>query len=143
VALCAGHDRAAAAALAAPFEELGVLFQLQDDVLDLYGDKGRERVGSDLREGKVSSLVVAHLERRPEHRDWLLGVLRADRAETSDADVRLARERFKQSGALDAVLNEIREIDAAVRLDPRLPEALRPVAEELLDLVLLPIHHLL
>ena len=143
VALCAGHDRAAAAALAAPFEELGVLFQLQDDVLDLYGDKGRERVGSDLREGKVSSLVVAHLERRPEHRDWLLGVLRADRAETTDADVRLARERFKQSGALDAVLNDIREIDAAVRRDPRLPDSLRPVAEELLDLVLLPIHHLL
>ena len=35
--------------------EAGVLFQLQDDLLDLYGEKGRERRGSDIAEGKVSA----------------------------------------------------------------------------------------
>jgi geranylgeranyl pyrophosphate synthase len=37
----AGLSAAEAAALGEAFVELGVLFQLQDDVLDLYGDKGR------------------------------------------------------------------------------------------------------
>ncbi len=142
-ALCAGLDLDVARTVAAPFEEVGVLFQLQDDVVDLYGNKGRGAVGSDLREGKVSSLVVAHLERCPEDQDWLLGVLRADRADTADADVLLACRRFRESGALEAVVDDIRRIETGVRTDPRLPETLRPVAVELLDLVLRPIQHLL
>ena len=36
-----------------------------DDTLDLYGDKGRGEVGCDVQEGKVSALVVAHLDRVP------------------------------------------------------------------------------
>jgi len=142
-AILAGHSASVASEMAAPFEQIGVLFQLQDDVVDLYGAKGRERPGSDLREGKVSSLVVAHLERAPEDRDWLLSVLRADRQNTPDAEVERAIRRFRSSGALDAVLAEIIALDQAVRGDPRLPPALRLVAAELLDAVLFPISHLL
>ncbi len=62
-AVLAGRSRDAAARLAAPFVDLGIAFQIYDDVLDLYGDKGREAPGSDLYEGKMSALVVEHLLR--------------------------------------------------------------------------------
>ena len=38
--------------------KLGSLFQIQDDVLDLIGAKGREQKGSDLLEGKPSWLIA-------------------------------------------------------------------------------------
>ena len=40
--------------------DLGMLFQIQDDVLDVYGNKGRDRVATDVAEGKIS-IFVAHV----------------------------------------------------------------------------------
>ncbi len=54
--------------IAEVFQEIGVLFQLQDDLVDLYGDKGREEVGCDIYEGKIGALVVAQLECSPRSR---------------------------------------------------------------------------
>ena len=87
---------------------LGVLFQIQDDVLDLYGDKGRDRVGSDIAEGKISALVVHCLE----HADdtdamWLRALLRRDREDVSDDDIARVSALFRSSGALDYALDEI------------------------------------
>ncbi len=103
-ALLAGRPLDASVRLGAPFVELGLLFQIYDDVLDLYGDKGREGPGSDLREGKVSALVVEHLARRPADQPWLLEVLRAPREATTDASVVKASEAFRASGAVEGVL---------------------------------------
>lgn len=114
----AGRSAEEARALAAPFEVLGLLYQLQDDVVDLYGDKGREAPGADLREGKVSALVVAHLRHRPEDALWLKGLLRAPRHDVSEPEVAEAARRFRDSGALEDVLQQIDElgdsVDAAV-----------------------------
>lgn len=143
-ALLAGLDRNDASALARPFGELGLLFQLQDDVLDLYGDKGRERAGADLFEGKVSALVVAHLARAPSDRTALLALLRSPRAETDPVAVGEIIADFRSSGALDDVLDRIQAIAEAVRSDEallRVPE-LRTVALEITALVLRPIAHL-
>src|SRR5215210_220447 len=41
---------------------IGVLFQVQDDILDIYGAKGRDMSASDIGEGKRSVLVVHCLE---------------------------------------------------------------------------------
>jgi geranylgeranyl pyrophosphate synthase len=144
-ALAADRTPAEATALGRPFAELGLLYQLQDDVVDLYGDKGRGERGSDLKEGKVSALVAAHLERWPEDRAWLVGLLSADRAETTDAMVADAARRFQASGALDAVLDQIRACERRVMDDPALAAdpALLPVADELAQLALRPIRHLL
>ena len=60
------------------------MFQVQDDILDLYGDKGREKRGSDIRDGKVSALVVEHIARCPWDAEWLLPLL-TRRADTTDA----------------------------------------------------------
>lgn len=143
-ALLAGRSPEAARALAAPFEDLGLLFQLQDDVVDLFGDKGREAPGADLREGKVSALVVAHLERNPDDRAWLLAILDAERDATSSADVHEAMRRFRRDGALPEVLAWIETLAVRVAAAPELvdhPE-LQALARQMTSLVLAPLSHL-
>ncbi|HEX8273341.1 MAG TPA: polyprenyl synthetase family protein [Longimicrobiaceae bacterium] len=111
-AVLAGRTPEEARRLACGFRALGLLFQLQDDVLDLYGEKGRGAPGSDLREGKISALVVEHLALHPGDAPWLRELLAAPRRDTPQADVELAVERFRTGGALERVLARI---DAAAR----------------------------
>lgn len=138
--LLAGFRVPEAQRIATVFGKVGVLFQLQDDVVDLYGEKGRGAPASDLREGKVSALVVEHLARHPEDREWLLGVLRAPRAATPDVDVERVCERFRVGGALAGVCRRIEEqasdLASSVVL-ATFPE-LRTLALELVDTILGP-----
>lgn len=140
----AGRDAASARALAAPFRRVGVLFQLQDDVLDLFGDKGREAPGADLREGKVSALVVEHLELHPGDAPWLRALLAAPRDETPEAEVERAIERFRAGGALRRVLDRIRSEAWGVVESPAFASApaLGALARELVCVALSPIGHL-
>lgn len=142
-AILAGMDATGAAALAAPFRGIGVLFQLQDDVLDLYGEKGRERPGSDLREGKVSALVVEHLALHPGDGAWLCALLALPRAETPDDEVHRAMERFRAGGTLERVLARIDREARAVAHAPALAgePALRALADELVRVALAPVAH--
>ncbi|RME21612.1 MAG: polyprenyl synthetase family protein [Deltaproteobacteria bacterium] len=121
-ALIAERPSATATALGDAFSVLGMIYQLQDDVLDLYGDKGRGARGCDLAEGKVSALVVSHLARCPADRDWLLSLLRAPRSETSTADISDAAMRFHRSGALADVLARIDSLARVFDSDPRLQD---------------------
>ncbi len=118
-ATIAGSGAEAATRLAAPFVDLGIAFQIQDDVLDLYGDKGRDVVGSDLYEGKVSALVVEHVARRPSDRGWMLELLATPRDATAGAGVRRAIEAFRASGALAGAVERMQaHVErAAVALD--------------------------
>ena len=106
-AMLAGRAAGDAHDLAEAFCHLGVLFQLQDDVLDLYGDKGREQPGSDLREGKISALVVEHVGLHPKETAWLRRLLAAPRDATPEEEVEAAIRRFREWGALSAVLGRI------------------------------------
>lgn len=119
-ALLAGLAPASAARIAQEFVRIGVLFQIADDVIDLYGDKGRGERGSDLREGKVSALVVEHLRLHPADAPWLLGVLDAPRDATAAADVTAAIERFRAGGALAATLARFDALADAVLTAPLL-----------------------
>ncbi|MBX2801579.1 MAG: polyprenyl synthetase family protein [Myxococcales bacterium] len=115
-ALVAGRSVAQSRALADAFRTLGVLFQLRDDLLDLYADKGRVP-GGDLREGKVSALVVAHLELHP-NSTWLLELLRTPAAHTSDDAIEAAIASFVEGGAVQRVLERIEELGHEVRTSP-------------------------
>ncbi len=139
VALAAGRPAAVARALGDTATVLGVLFQLRDDVLDLYGDKGRGATGNDLREGKVSALVVAHLERRPEDTGALLALLDTPRSATTAADVEIWARRFVHSGSLAAVValaaahvDRLRE-DPVLAREPALRELVLALAAQLTD----------
>ena len=115
-ALLAGRSPEEARALGDAFVDLGVLFQLQDDVIDLYADKGRAR-GGDLREGKVTALVVAHLELHPDS-EWLLDLLRTPPVHTTDEAIEAAIERLMHEGALGRVLERLEHISNDVRTSP-------------------------
>ena len=127
-AILAGRDDSAA--LGDHFAEAGALYQTVDDMVDLYGEKGRGERGCDLREGKVSALVVRHLELAPQDGAWLRGVLLAGRDQTQTADIEKAACRFRESGAVDALLADI-ALRTEVLQSADLPESLRKVASAL------------
>lgn len=140
-ALLAGRSPSQARGLARPFARAGELFQMVDDVIDAFGDKGRDRRGCDLDEGKISSLVVAHLTLHPQDAPWLLRVLDAPRGETSAADIDEAIARFDRQGALDDVLAHVARLADEVRGAPMLasePE-LACIAAALVERVLAPL----
>ena len=143
-AILAGYAPEEAHAVAAGFRSLGVLFQLQDDVLDLYGEKGRGAPGSDLREGKVSALVVEHLMMHPGDAPWLRALLALPRDRTPDDEVLRAMDRFRTAGALRGVLGRIRHEAYRIVSAPELRRApaLRELAWELVCVALRPIAHL-
>ena len=140
-ALLSGLSSDSSARLAEAFEELGVLFQMQDDVLDLYGTKGRNLPGQDLREGKISCLVVEHMKRNPHDRKWLKELLAKSREETTDGEVRIAIDKFASEGTLDAVLQKMMDLVNTVRQNPGLKKnrALRELALTLAVTMLEPI----
>jgi geranylgeranyl diphosphate synthase, type I len=139
-ALLAGRTPATAEQLASPFNELGLLFQMQDDVLDLYGEKGRGRAGSDLYEGKVSCLVVEHVALHPDDREGLTAFLQRERQSKSEAEVNAYVDRLQQGGALAAALGRIEAM--AQRLASAEGGALTDVITELVRVTREPIAHL-
>lgn len=128
--------------LAAPFARLGLLYQMQDDVIDLYGDKGRGEIGADLREGKVSALVAAHMELHPVDRLWLHEILRRPREQTCADVVAEVSQRFVDGGALEAVLNRIEQVASATGIAD-LPCGLNKVASQLQRRIERPLHNVL
>ncbi|MGE3262603.1 MAG: polyprenyl synthetase family protein [Bacteriovoracia bacterium] len=80
---------------------LGRAFQIQDDLLDLWGDKGRGVAGSDIAEGKLSYpmvLLLQALPRNSEERKKAEAILRASREETTPEQVRWVIELMEKNG---------------------------------------------
>lgn len=142
-AVLAGWGLERAQSLAAAFGDIGLLFQMQDDVLDLFGNKGRAEVGTDLKEGKISALVAQHLALHPEDKDELLTLLKTERDKTSDESVLDMMDRFRSGGALLKVCEDILKIHqdachaAIVKDNPGIQELM----ETLTAVILSPIEH--
>lgn len=140
-ALLSGMSWPHAEQLGRTYLDLGLLFQMQDDVLDLFGDKGRGQKGNDLREGKVSALVVEHVKQYPSDRDWICSVLSTPRAQTPDRVVREAIARFEDAGALEVCLRRIVALAETLVGDAERygNRAFAALTAELVKLVLAPI----
>lgn len=91
------------------FNEIGIIFQMQDDILDLFGEKKRESVGCDIKEGKVSFLIVKHFEIAPLDMNWMIPILKKKRNETTLEDIENFRMAFLSSNTLEECLQEIFE----------------------------------
>lgn len=104
---------------------LGVLFQIQDDLLDLYGDKGRSDRATDIAEGKRSALAVFVVE-NAEHEvsSRLVEILNAPREATSAAMIEEALAIFEREGAKRFAVAELRQrqnqAESAVLAFPKL-----------------------
>ncbi len=109
-AMLCGRELRRAKVISEGFQRLGIVFQIQDDILDLYGEKGRDQMGTDLKEGKVSALVVAHLNLFPSEAKALRELLLTERSQVSAQDVEGWTRIFAERGALKRCCWEIEEI---------------------------------
>lgn len=140
VALLADLEPRDQASMARIFREIGDLFQIQDDVLDLYGNKKRDQAGSDIKEGKVSYMVVQHLKNVPEDQRSIFEVLSKSRESTTDDEVQSLIKDFRQKGTLDLALREIEQKRKNI-FASSLP-SIRSFVESFVDEVLSPVEHL-
>lgn len=84
----------------ASFARLGAAYQVQDDLADAFGLKGRARAGLDLREGKANSIVIFHLSRQPGDQTHLLAFLRDPSARGDDLRLDAWLQQLFSSGAV-------------------------------------------
>jgi geranylgeranyl diphosphate synthase type I len=143
-ALIAGRSCAEAMALAHRCRQLGLLFQIQDDILDLFGSNGRDMPGSDLAQsGKASAFVVEHLRLHSGDVDWLMRILTAPRKETSRQQIDEVIQRFAEGGALAAVWQRIDEIRRELVESQEISRepALAALVQEFVAAALRPVEH--
>ncbi len=138
-ALVAGVSEAERGLLAMAGETLGLLFQIQDDLLDLIGQKGRDKVGTDIAEGKPSLPVVRALETaKPADAARLLEIVRKPRVDTTDAEIAEATGILEDCGAIDYGFERVASLAAEVR---SARTAAAPLLDDLITAILAPIAH--
>lgn len=138
-ALAAGANAATVASAGDYGETMGLLFQVQDDYLDLVGDKGREAPGSDLMEGKLSFPVVwayAHAPRADV--ETLRYVIGAERGKKTPAMIEDAIDTLERTGALKATAEWLVEARHAAHSHP-----FARVVPGLVERMLAPVAHAL
>lgn len=97
-------------------EKLGVLFQIQDDLLDITGNKGRDRTGTDIAEGKITLMAVHALENLSANEAGeLLDILRLPRDKTEDSHIARALAMFEASGAVTRAVRYIRNVEQEIQ----------------------------
>jgi geranylgeranyl diphosphate synthase, type I len=112
--------------------QIGTLFQVQDDVLNMFGPADPERAGTDVREGKRTLLVVHCLQAGAScDVDRLLGLLEKPASATTKADIEEAKSIFLQAGSLSFCLSELDRRRNAALASPTL--AHYPKLRKLLD----------
>ena len=85
-------------------ENLGLAFQVQDDLLDITGDEKKfgKKIGGDLREGKKTFLLLRALDSVTKGNDrQLLDSIIKNKGTDSDAEVMKIKEIYKNHGILD------------------------------------------
>lgn len=103
-----GHaDEATVAAMHAFGKEVGMAFQIVDDILDFTSDENKlgKPVGSDLRQGLFTLPALAYIDQRPDDPD--IHALLNGRAGDPEVVGRVV-QAVKASGAIDLAINEAR-----------------------------------
>lgn len=144
-AILGGRRPQDAKRLAAPFVQLGVLFQLQDDLTDMFGDKGRGTIGGDIYEGKNSALLGTLAECAPEAAQEAARIIQKSRETTTETDVLRVRELYESHRVVERVLSRILHIQDRVLHSTILIQhsELHLLAQVLCKMALAPLSHLL
>jgi geranylgeranyl pyrophosphate synthase len=116
---------------------IGPMFQIRDDLIDLTHGKGRNEIGSDIREGKRSFMVAYTCEHASSSAlEQLFEILDKPREKTTPEDVSRAIGIFERCGALREAerICEQLKAQALAALDPiphKLKSSLAAVTEYL------------
>lgn len=135
-ALLAGGTPELAAELSRYAIPIGIAFQIQDDILGIYGDEDRigKPVGSDIREGKITLLVshaFDHADRAT--RKELDHILKKGQALTRH-DIDQFRRIIRETGALAAAKElAFRSIEDGKRALAGMQTSIAPEAREFLE----------
>jgi geranylgeranyl pyrophosphate synthase len=109
-------------------ELLGTSYQVQDDLADLYGLKGREEVASDLRNGRLSAPVVHFLSVASEDERSRFVRFCGSSDQTAEANYWL--RRLRRSAAIEATIDHARGLCQRSRTGlAELPPALAAVLD--------------
>lgn len=119
---------------------LGIAFQIQDDILGVVGDEKvlGKPVGSDIREGKKTIIVIHALENlKPQDREKILSIL-GDRS-ASREEIEEVVEMFKSIGSIEYARDKSLKYAEMARsklrkISPKDKEAYQ-MLEELVDYV--------
>lgn len=134
-AVIAGCGPRDCAAMRAFGRELGLAFQLVDDVLDYTGknDALGKNTGDDFREGKMTMPLVIALSESGG--DWTAFWDRVFSGEQEPADFIRAMNFMREIGAFDATLDRARALadEAKARLAPLPDNAFRQALSDLAD----------
>jgi len=119
--------------------KIGPAFQITDDILDLTEGKGRGDIGSDIREGKRSILVV-HCSRlcNDEEREKLFSILNKPREETTQEDVLYVKSLFEKYGSVDYAKDTAKKLieeakEEIKKLPPELSEIMEAFANYMIE----------
>lgn len=110
----------------------GPAFQMADDLLDLTKGKGRGEIGSDIREGKRSIMVV-HCSSKCESKEKnkLFEILNKPREKTSKEDISYIKKLFEKYGSLDYAKNKAKSlIEESKKITKGMPEKLRRILDQ-------------
>lgn len=95
-AIIAGASQESLNQLAKGAAALGFAFQIQDDYIDIWGEKGRDQRATDIAEGKLSFPVITALEQfrtqsiSTEDQGRFVEIIAKDRDATTSADIEWA-----------------------------------------------------
>jgi geranylgeranyl pyrophosphate synthase len=116
-----------AATIGSSFARLGAAYQIQDDLADAFGLKGRARAGLDLREGKANRLVLFPLALRPDDSASLLAFLRDPSARTENPRLDAWLQQLFASGAVAATQEHLHRLcDEITAASANLPAPFAP-----------------
>jgi geranylgeranyl diphosphate synthase type I len=101
----------------------GVLFQIQDDILDIYGAKERDQSATDIAEGKISVLVALFNDAaNPQERARVAEVLKTPRERTTPEQIAEVLRLFEKYEIRKAALQRIHIIQNSLQSDPVLSQ---------------------
>ncbi|MBL4755423.1 MAG: polyprenyl synthetase family protein [Flavobacteriales bacterium] len=121
---------------------IGIAFQLQDDILDLYGEEGKfgKKVGGDIVAGKKTFLMLKALELANGALESELAILVSDQSRNAEVQVAETRQIFNELNVKELALAEVRKYHdegmshlEALAVDTSKKKLLKHMAEQLLN----------
>ncbi|MHC1635441.1 MAG: polyprenyl synthetase family protein [Candidatus Methanospirareceae archaeon] len=82
---------------------LGIVFQVQDDILDIFGDPAKtgKSVGLDIKNREKTILIIHALNNASPSEERYLRDILSGRTKVSDEDIRKVREIFLELGSIE------------------------------------------
>jgi geranylgeranyl diphosphate synthase type I len=112
--------------------KVGPAFQIADDLLDLTEGKGRGEIGSDVKEGKRSIMVVHCTSRcNQSERKRIFDILDKPREKTSREDIEYVKRLFEKYGSIEYARNKAKElVEESKKVTSSLPRKLREMLDD-------------